>query len=259
MTNSPTATFSGAQLAQLRRPVVYVLRDAEGSALYVGIGTNGVMRPFDPLHHAIAEIADTDRLDVYACDSAEEATALEHSLINALCPTRNRQIGRAAPARHGAETGIRRSGRGWQAYVKLGRSFVSKTFPIGTRDRNHAPVAPENPPRVEHQPRRDGAGCAGRSRLRLWDRTAKGPAMIRLAAVALLLSLGQSPIPIANHQDERTAQWAISEDGKRLTARRPAPDDVELCVEPKEFGRVICFTVGEIRSGKVVRSSGSAR
>jgi hypothetical protein len=83
--------------------------------------------------------------------------------------------------------------------------------------------------------------------------------MTRLAAVALLLSLAQSPIPIANHQDQQSAQWSISEDGKRLTARRPAPDDVELCVEPKEFGRVICFTVGEIRAGKVERRGATSR
>lgn len=77
--------------------------------------------------------------------------------------------------------------------------------------------------------------------------------MTRIAALAVLVALSQSPLPIATRQDQQTAQLAVAEDGKRVTIRRPAKDTLELCVEPTDFGRVTCFTVGEIRRGEIGR------
>lgn len=68
---------------------------------------------------------------------------------------------------------------------------------------------------------------------------------------AMLVAVPSAQVPIATPIDEATAQLTISQDGSEVTFRRPAPDDLRICVEPQEFGKRICFTVGDVRAGRV--------
>jgi hypothetical protein len=60
-------------------------------------------------------------------------------------------------------------------------------------------------------------------------------------------------IPLATPADKAHAPLEISRDGKTVTFRDAAPDDLEVCVEPARdrFGRRVCFTVGDVRHGRV--------
>lgn len=84
-----------------------------------------------------------------------------------------------------------------------------------------------------------------------------GCALIFLVTLVLGLLLAApvsaQGVPLATARDEALALVSISLDGKRWTFRPVASDDVTVCVEPRPeaFGRRACFTLGEIRSGKV--------
>lgn len=71
-----------------------------------------------------------------------------------------------------------------------------------------------------------------------------------LLVFALLL---QRPVPDATLAERALAQLDISVDGKTVTVRPAAPDDLRLCVAPKAgvFGPMRCFEVGKIRRGEV--------
>jgi hypothetical protein len=131
---SPTFTFSGADVQKMRSPIVYVLRNAEGAPLYVGVGCRGVMRPLNPHHTSIGPIRDTDTLEFHICASAKDAIALEQTLIDALRPPRNKSRIRARGLAETRELprGIRRSGIGWQAYIRFRGKYISKSFHINT-------------------------------------------------------------------------------------------------------------------------------
>jgi hypothetical protein len=50
---------------------------------------------------------------------------------------------------------------------------------------------------------------------------------------------------------DRIAPLLISADGRTVTFRSPAKDTLRVCFEPREFGRTVCFTVGDVRTGRV--------
>lgn len=57
----------------------------------------------------------------------------------------------------------------------------------------------------------------------------------------------------ATPADEALAQLAVSADGGELTIRGAAPDSLRVCVEPArgKFGPRRCFTVGDVRDGRL--------
>lgn len=62
---------------------------------------------------------------------------------------------------------------------------------------------------------------------------------MRLSFVLLVLALVQGrSVPLATDVDRALAQLEVSLDGKTLTVREVAPDDLTLCVAPKagQFG-----------------------
>ena len=79
-----------------------------------------------------------------------------------------------------------------------------------------------------------------------------------LAALAVLglsgiVSAYQARVPLATEMDNALAPLAIARDGRVITIRAAADNALKLCVEPSlgQFGATRCFTVGEIRAGKV--------
>jgi hypothetical protein len=156
----PTVTLSAEDFATLRRPLVYVLRAADGAALYVGLGSRGATRPLDPKHHAIGDVAAGETLELYCFDTAEEALDAEIRMIQELHPVRNGQHRRtpeqeaarvrslreamrnrpARPSRKGSH--FRRKGDaigitptaigGWRAFVRVNGRLHSKSFKPGT-------------------------------------------------------------------------------------------------------------------------------
>jgi hypothetical protein len=84
--------LTGVEVKRMRRPVVYVLRDAGGAPLYVGVGCNGLIRPLGWSHHAVGDalLKDTDRLELFYCKTILEALELEVILIDKLRPQRNK-------------------------------------------------------------------------------------------------------------------------------------------------------------------------
>jgi hypothetical protein len=71
-----------------------------------------------------------------------------------------------------------------------------------------------------------------------------------LSSSTRVLLAQRGGVPLATPEMEATAPLAISEDGHRVTLRKPAWDTLEVCVEPRAFGRLVCFTVGDVRDGK---------
>lgn len=60
-------------------------------------------------------------------------------------------------------------------------------------------------------------------------------------------------VPLSSAVEERLAQQAISPDGREVTFRAAAADDIRVCVEQREgvFGPRRCFTLGQVRRGDV--------
>jgi hypothetical protein len=83
-------SFGGADTRALIGPLVYVLLRGN-RPLYVGMSTLGARRPFDPGHHALRRIADTDKLLIWPVKNAAMAEAMERELITRLQPAWNRQ------------------------------------------------------------------------------------------------------------------------------------------------------------------------
>jgi hypothetical protein len=83
------------ELQALRGPVVYVLM-REGHVLYIGQSSRGLCRPLAQDHHILAKFDFTGReeLTVHACQSADDALALEAELITKLQPQLNSAAGR---------------------------------------------------------------------------------------------------------------------------------------------------------------------
>lgn len=138
---SPDVTFAGSEFARLQQPIVYVLRGADGAALYVGMSAKGVVRPFDPSHHAIGAVDPDQQIEIYLCGTQKAAAMLERDLIVALKPARNnaRWYTRATmmkPARRRPESiqmrGIKRHPSGWRAFVRVKGKLYSRCFPPQT-------------------------------------------------------------------------------------------------------------------------------
>ena len=75
-------------------------------------------------------------------------------------------------------------------------------------------------------------------------------ALIVTAAMALLL--GQARVPLATDMQKAFAPLTVSEDGRTVTFRETAQDDLRICVmaDAHTFTRRICMTVGDVRSGR---------
>lgn len=75
--------------------------------------------------------------------------------------------------------------------------------------------------------------------------------LVVVTVIASTVVFGQR---LATDADRLTAQLEIAKDGRSLTVRGPAPDSLRLCVEPAagKFAPKRCFTVGDIRAGRVV-------
>lgn len=67
--------------------------------------------------------------------------------------------------------------------------------------------------------------------------------------------LALQQVPSATETDRLMAQLEVSGDGNTVTVRSVAPDSLRLCVAPRAgaFGPTRCFTVADIRRGRVVR------
>jgi hypothetical protein len=114
----------------LRRPLVYVLVDNAGRAVYVGAAKHGICRPLGRDHHAISET--NGSIQIYSCESFAEALRLEKELIESLSPTRNIRPGIDGQTPNRIETGISRTARGLRAFVRTGGTLRSKSFPLET-------------------------------------------------------------------------------------------------------------------------------
>lgn len=79
---------------------------------------------------------------------------------------------------------------------------------------------------------------------------------IQLSILAILISLAGTQaqqLPLATEADKAVAPLEISRDGRTVTFRDAAVDELQVCVEPARgrFGRRVCFTVGDVRAGRV--------
>jgi hypothetical protein len=75
------------------------------------------------------------------------------------------------------------------------------------------------------------------------------------AAIAFATSAEPTPqVPTATEADRALAPLEIARDGRTITIRSIARDELRVCVEPKvgTFGPTPCFQVGQIRRGRVV-------
>jgi hypothetical protein len=77
-----------------------------------------------------------------------------------------------------------------------------------------------------------------------------------LVALGLLLcvaALAAQPrlVPLATEADRLLSRISVAIDGRTLTIRGPAPDDLRVCVEPAggRFGRTICYAARDLRRG----------
>jgi excinuclease UvrABC nuclease subunit len=82
--------LSKSDIENFTSPMVYVF-SVGALALYVGMSKNGISRPFEPTHHAKKVRQEADSLDLYLCDSKEEAAVLQLALIHRLNPKYNRR------------------------------------------------------------------------------------------------------------------------------------------------------------------------
>lgn len=62
----------------------------------------------------------------------------------------------------------------------------------------------------------------------------------------------QERTPLATEGEAAVAPLVISRDGKTITVRATAKDDLRFTFEPRtrQFGRTVTFTVGDVRSGR---------
>jgi len=81
-------TLTGHQIQILRGPLVY-LWSRNSEALYVGMSSQGLLRPLDPRHHRLQSILIGDSLQIIRCIDSEGARALEANLIEQLKPLLN--------------------------------------------------------------------------------------------------------------------------------------------------------------------------
>jgi hypothetical protein len=75
---------------------------------------------------------------------------------------------------------------------------------------------------------------------------------IALAMHAQIVFAQAPMVPLASEAERLLAQLLISVDGRTLTIRGAAPDDLRICVEPLmgQFGHgTICYRAGELRRG----------
>ena len=86
---SPDFSFTGDEVINLRRPMVYVWRRGD-EVLYVGLGTKGAQRPLASDHHILLDILPSDRLDIFLCPTDMQAAKLEEKWIRHLKPKKNR-------------------------------------------------------------------------------------------------------------------------------------------------------------------------
>jgi len=82
------ASFSAADVAYWRRPIVYVwYRDKV--PYYVGYSSQGIVRPVSPSHHVIKTLAPEDSIRIWFFDTAREASEAEKRFIRWLRPFHN--------------------------------------------------------------------------------------------------------------------------------------------------------------------------
>lgn len=69
----------------------------------------------------------------------------------------------------------------------------------------------------------------------------------------LALLDAQALMPIASEAERALAPLLVSRDGSEVTFRGAALNTLRICVEPEAgtFGRRVCLTVGDVRSGRV--------
>lgn len=62
-------------------------------------------------------------------------------------------------------------------------------------------------------------------------------------------------VPLATPDETKRAQLFVSEDGREVTFRGPALDDLRVCAEPREgvFGLKRCYTLRDLRRGEVAK------
>lgn len=58
-------------------------------------------------------------------------------------------------------------------------------------------------------------------------------------------------VPLATPADLAAAPLMVSRDGRTVTIRAVASDDLRICVEPTTFAAVHCWTVRELRAGRL--------
>lgn len=76
---------------------------------------------------------------------------------------------------------------------------------------------------------------------------------VTLVTTALFaIVTGQERVPLATEAQRAFAPLAVSEDGRTVTFRSTAKDSLLVCVEPlgDKFGKRVCFTVGDVRTGR---------
>lgn len=74
-----------------------------------------------------------------------------------------------------------------------------------------------------------------------------------LLLLASTVAIAQRQVPLATDADRALAPLEVSLDGREFTFRGAAGDELRICVEPSpdRFGRRVCFTVGDVRRGRV--------
>jgi len=89
----PLATkMSGVLFRQLRSYLVYIWRRGD-EVLYVGRSVRGLSRVFDPQHHTLNGVLQSDTIEFIPAESRAAAIELEHELIENLRPHLNRRSG----------------------------------------------------------------------------------------------------------------------------------------------------------------------
>ena len=78
---------------------------------------------------------------------------------------------------------------------------------------------------------------------------------MRMLIVAAHLSLAAPPqrIPLADDAETALAPLEVARDGRRVTFRETALDSLEVCVRTKGPRQEQCFTLADVRAGRLVR------
>ena len=81
--------WSREQLDRATSPLVYIFRNKQGKALYVGSGACGLDRPLSRTHHRKDIRESCHDIEFICCTTEAEATNLERELIFKLHPQYN--------------------------------------------------------------------------------------------------------------------------------------------------------------------------